>query len=133
MRCHPMKYALTALGLFLITSSATAQLPARDEPYVADLVNLSETLGRAHAIRVLCNGRDDQQWREYMRELLDLEAPAEGFLRSRMIQAFNTAYGREELRYYTCDRAARDAESQHVREGRALAETIADRYLPPSD
>ena len=78
-----MRYALrstilTALGCVMSVSAhapAAAQLTTRNQDYLRDIVDLSDTLGKAHAMRVVCNGSADQYWRRYMVSLLELEAP----------------------------------------------------------
>ena len=38
----------------------------RTQGYMQTVIELSSTLGSAHAIRQLCNGSNDQYWRGYM-------------------------------------------------------------------
>ena len=39
------------------------------------VADLAETLGRAHAVRTLCNGDTDSTWRNYMLNLMSYVAP----------------------------------------------------------
>ena len=104
-------------------------LPTRSGQYLSDALKLSRLLGRAHAIRVKCNGRSDQFWRLYMQEMLDLEAPNQGSLRDSMARAFNDAYTAESRRRTWCDDAAVAAEAAYASEGRTLAERLARYYF----
>lgn len=117
------------------TASSVAQdtterpLPTRSGQYLSDAVKLSRLLGRAHAIRVACNGRSDQFWRLYMQEMLDLEAPDQGSLRQSMARAFNDSFTTEANVRKWCDDAAVAAEAQYAAQGRAIAERLARYYF----
>jgi len=105
-------------------------LPRRNQAYLRDLVKLATVLGRAHAVRVTCNGRSDQYWRNHMRDLLDLEAPDRGGLRTSMARAFNDSYSAEQSVRLTCDPATVAAEATFASQGRALSEALAAHYFP---
>lgn len=122
-------FLLSAL-LAAPASLAQSDLPPRDQNYMRDVVTLSSTLGRVHAIRRVCNGTGDQFWRDYMVEFLNMEAPRRGNLRSSMTDAFNDAFQRESRLRPVCDKAARDAEAIYAGEGRRLSNALAERYLP---
>lgn len=92
-------------------------------------MQLARLLGRAHSIRVTCNGRSDQFWRVYMQEMLDLEAPTQGSFRDSMARAFNDAYSSESAFRGWCNDAAVDAEAKYAAEGRVLAEGLAKYYF----
>ncbi|WP_290751466.1 TIGR02301 family protein [Henriciella sp.] len=102
----------------------------RSQDYLRDVVALASTLGSAHAIRVLCNGRNDQYWRSYMQELLGLEAPYQGRLRSSMVDAFNSAYSAEAARRNSCDAGAVSAEKVYASTGERLANSLVQANLP---
>lgn len=102
----------------------------RTQDYISDVIELSSTLGSAHAIRLLCNGRDDQYWRLYMQELLGVEAPYQSRLRSSMVSAFNNAYSAESSRRSSCDDGAVSAEKIYANTGQALAIRLAEANLP---
>ncbi|MEM6412903.1 MAG: TIGR02301 family protein, partial [Pseudomonadota bacterium] len=115
----------------LAQSSAERQdLPARDQTYMRDLVSLSEIMGSAHALRVVCNGVDDQFWRSYMQQLLGLEAPNRSGLRSSMVDGFNRGYQSEQRRTRTCDSRTADSEAQYADRGRDISERLAAHYFP---
>lgn len=111
-------------------SLAQGDLPIRGPDYFRDAANLASTLGSAHAIRVRCNGRDDQYWRSYMRTLLDYEAPSRGNLRSSLVDRFNNAYSDISARYLACDQRAIDAEARFATDGQAISGRMAAHYFP---
>ena len=102
----------------------------RSQDYLRDVISLASTLGSAHAIRLVCNGRDDQYWRSYMQELLGLEAPYRGSLRSSMVDAFNSAYSAESARRTVCDAGAVSAEKMYASTGQRLSNALAQANLP---
>lgn len=102
----------------------------RSQNYLRDVISLASTLGSAHAIRLLCNGRDDQYWRVYMQELLGVEAPYQSRLRSSMVDAFNSAFQQESRRRSQCDESAVSAEKVYASTGQRLANSLAEANLP---
>ncbi|MEM7663783.1 MAG: TIGR02301 family protein [Pseudomonadota bacterium] len=115
----------------LAQSSAGRQgLPDRGQAYMRDLVSLSEIMGSAHALRVACNGVDDQFWRSYMQQLLGLEAPSRSSLRSNMVDAFNRGYQSEQRRTRGCNAQTAATEAQYAERGRDISERLAAHYFP---
>lgn len=102
----------------------------RSQGYLRKVVELSSTLGSAHAIRMLCNGRNDQYWRGYMQRLLGLEAPYQSRLRSSMVDAFNNAFSAENSRRRECNESAVSAEKVYASTGQRLASDLAGENLP---
>jgi uncharacterized protein (TIGR02301 family) len=102
----------------------------RGPDYFRDASNLAITLGSAHAIRVRCNGREDQYWRQYMSDMLSYEAPERGNLRSSLVEQFNTAFQDVSRDYLKCDNRAVEAEARFAREGQEIAERMAMHYFP---
>lgn len=105
-------------------------MPARGPDYFRDAAALAGTLGSAHAIRVRCNGRDDQYWRRYMSDMLGYEAPEKGPLRSSIVAAFNDGFTVTSGDYGSCDSRAVDAEARFARDGQAIANRMATHYFP---
>ena len=105
-------------------------LPTRDQAYLRDLVALSETIGSAHAVRVRCNGVDDQYWRSYMVQILGLEAPFQGNLRRQMVTGFNRGYEQEDAVRRGCDSTSNEREARYATKGQTLAEGLAAYYFP---
>ena len=120
---------LSALG-FAGASTAQETIPLRGPDYFRDAGELAQTLGYAHAIRVRCNGREDQYWRRYMVDMLNYEAPERGALRSRLVDRFNDAYSAASRLYQVCDGRTSDAEARYASQGKILAERLATHYFP---
>lgn len=103
--------------------------PQRTGKYYSDATQLARVLGKAHAIRVACNGRSDQFWRLYMQEMLDLEAPVQGGFRDSMARAFNDSYAAESSVRGWCTKETVAAEAVYAAEGKAIAERLAQFYF----
>lgn len=102
----------------------------RDQAYLRDTVALAGVLGSAHGARFVCNGEGDQYWRAHMIELLTLEAPQRGALRTSMVNAFNTSFSEAQRRFTFCDQNTVAAEKRYAAEGRDLADRLAAYYFP---
>lgn len=118
------------LAAAALSPSASAQSTVRSQDYFRDVVSLSESLGKSHAIRVLCNGRGDQYWREYMQRLMDVEAPFQGGLRNSMINGFNAGYSIGADSFTLCTKEAVAAEKTYAAEGRELTTRLATANIP---
>lgn len=112
------------------TASAQSGIPLRGPDYFRDAGELAATLGSAHAIRVRCNGRQDQYWRRYMSDMLGYEAPERGGLRSSLVEGFNNAYTRTSAQYLNCDNRAIEAEARFANDGREISNRMATHYFP---
>jgi len=119
-----------SLALGSGTSAAQSGLPARGPDYFRDAADLAGILGSAHAIRVRCNGRDDQYWRRYMADLLAFEAPETGNLRSSLVRAFNDAFSDTSDDFEICDPMAVAAEARFAERGQEIATRMATFYFP---
>lgn len=102
----------------------------RDQNYLRDTVRLAGVLGSAHGVRYVCNGEGDQYWRQHMIDLLTLEAPQRGALRSSMVDAFNGNFSEAQRRFPYCDQNTVEAEKRYAAEGRDLADRLAAYYFP---
>ena len=122
--------ALFATFLIAGTSAAQSGVPMRGPDYFRDASDLAETLGSAHAIRVRCNGRNDQYWRRYMADMLGYEAPDKGNLRSSLVERFNNAYSRVSAQYLQCDNRAVEAEARFASTGKDISIRMATHYFP---
>ncbi|MDP3739865.1 MAG: TIGR02301 family protein [Hyphomonadaceae bacterium] len=126
---------LCALALLVCAPlPATAQeAPAQEatgkEAPIDVLTDLAETLGQAHAIRSLCNGDDDQTWRNYMFTMLNMEGPSGSPRRSAMTSAFNRGFRTQQGNTKSCTPDMPKLEAQIAARGRVLAETAANSYL----
>lgn len=108
---------------------AAAQEPPIREAPLGVLVDLAETLGEAHAIRSVCNGDQDQTWRNYMFSMLNMEGPTGSPRRSAMTSAFNRGFRTQSTRNRSCTPDLPGLEAQIAARGRALAESVAASYL----
>jgi uncharacterized protein (TIGR02301 family) len=124
------RHALCAATLILATlagAAAPAAAQSKNAP-LDTLVQLAETLGQAHALRSVCTGDGDQTWRNYMMNMLAMEAPS-GPRRSPLTSAFNRGYRAQSARMKTCTASAPAEEAAIAARGRALAESVAQGYL----
>lgn len=103
----------------------TEAQPARGEEwYRGQLVELSEVLGGAHYLRIICDGRDDQRWRTYMRGVIEREPNYNGLL----VEGFNRGYRQEEARFPTCDQTTRQMEAELRARGLRIAQGLRARH-----
>ena len=115
---------------FLPALSMHGQAITRSQDYLRDVISLSEVLGKAHAVRIVCNGRNDQHWRAYMMRLLELEAPYQGGLRRSMVDGFNAGFATGEAMHQACDAATKAAEKDYAAQGQALTLTLTVENIP---
>ncbi|MEM8538466.1 MAG: TIGR02301 family protein [Pseudomonadota bacterium] len=121
---------ICAVALAAFTGRAQAQSMIRDQDYMRDVIALADTLGRAHGIRVLCNGNADQYWRRHMVRLLDMEAPSPGGLRQSMIDGFNSGFAYAGRMHRQCNSAATGAEQDYAATGEAITNRLATANIP---
>src|SRR5690242_11681527 len=100
LRALPRTMALA----LLLAATAVAGAPARAQEGAPldTLVELADLLGRAHAIRSACNGDSDQTWRNYMFNMLAIEAPAGSPRKSALTGAFNRGFRDQAARSGRC-------------------------------
>jgi uncharacterized protein (TIGR02301 family) len=122
------------LAAMLVVSAAPALAqepePAAAPPREAPLemvAELAEVLGRAHAIRTLCNGDQDSTWRNYMLNLMAYEGG--GGRRATLTDAFNRGYRGQNRDTGTCTSSMTALEAGIARRGRELSDAIARSYL----
>ena len=109
---------------------AESQGRTQSQDYYRDVTALAEVLGKSHAIRVVCNGRNDQYWRRYMLRLLELEAPYQGGLRRSMVNGFNAGFSWGSDLHPVCDSNAVSAEKTYAAEGRDLTARLVQSNIP---
>lgn len=117
-----IRFAAALIGIALVAAPAAAQTPRLDAQarYDEQVTELARVLGGAHYLRILCVGRGDQRWRDFMRGVISREPE-----RSRMLtDAFNEGYRREEARYPDCDASARNTEAELRAQGLRLADGL---------
>lgn len=94
-----------------------------EEWYRSQLVELAEVLGGSHYLRVLCEGRGDQRWRNYMRGVIDREPEYNALL----VEGFNRGYRNEEARFPVCDETTRQMEAELRARGLRVAQALSAR------
>jgi uncharacterized protein (TIGR02301 family) len=99
--------------------------PVRSEEwYASQLVELSEILGGSHYLRILCDGRGDQRWRDYMRGVIQREPQHNAAL----VEGFNRGYRDEEARFPTCDATTRQMEAELRARGLRVSQGLSARH-----
>jgi len=121
------RLAPAILAAALATTPAGAQTPANPGHWAA-VQELAQTLGQAHWIRVLCNGDQDETWRRYMQDLLELEG-REGDQHTALVGAFNQGFRSLRTTYKSCTDDMKTAESKLAAHGKDLADQLARSYL----
>jgi uncharacterized protein (TIGR02301 family) len=132
-----IRSALCALALAaLAVAPASAQQPRRQgeeagpvrgpEWYRSQLVELSEILGGAHYLRIICDGRGDQRWRDYMRGVIQ-RSPEHN---AALVEGFNRGYRNEEARFPTCDATTRQMEAELRARGLRVSQGLSARHSP---
>lgn len=114
---------LAALLLVLVAASPAAaqdRSPADRQTLTA----LARTLGEAHALKAVCEGKSDQTWRNRMARVTELEAPDEAF-RARLVESFNVGFLDRQAAHVSCDAGAKAAVRTVAVRGRDLATRLA--------
>jgi uncharacterized protein (TIGR02301 family) len=98
--------------------------------YRGQLTQLAEILGGAHYLRILCDGRGDQRWRDYMRGVMNREPNYNAVL----VEGFNRGYRDEEARFPECDETTRQMEAELRARGLRVSRALSARHgeTPPS-
>lgn len=126
------RFVLTIAVALLVSGPASAQDPVETRiPKTAPLhmiSELAETLGRAHAVRTLCNGDQDGYWRNYMLTMMSYEASG-GPRRAALTDAFNRGYRAQNRETPSCTDSSSAAEARIAARGKELADAIARTYM----
>ncbi|MES1199413.1 MAG: TIGR02301 family protein [Pseudomonadota bacterium] len=112
--------ALAALAF----SGAPAWAQGGQDWYGQQLVALSEVLGGSHYLRILCEGRGDQTWRDYMRGVIQREPR----YNAQLVEGFNRGYREQEARFPACDRDAQQMETELRAQGVRIAGALRVRH-----
>jgi uncharacterized protein (TIGR02301 family) len=125
-----MRQSILPAVLAAALACAAAPALAQDDIVspIVEIEQLAEVIGGAHQLRQLCDG-SDQQWREQMLALIELEAQGDDRRQRRLIDAFNAGFRRQEQLRLPCGAESRRVESELAAQGRLLAEQLEDRYL----
>ncbi|MGJ8559008.1 MAG: TIGR02301 family protein [Litorimonas sp.] len=135
-----------AIILLLLPLSASAQAAQTEEErraareaaelrIEADMVRmtslveaLAKNLGQMHYLRTLCFGYDDLQWREYMEQMLDIEAPGDITKQRELTQAFNAGFYLEKGRHTVCSQSVSADVAALAENGRSVSRMLGDPY-----
>lgn len=139
-RRYPARMTLRAIVCAFIVAASAVAAPASaqqqprpeqgqgvvrgEEWYRGQLVELSEVLGGAHYLRVLCDGRGDQRWRDYMRGVIQREPQ----YNAQLVEGFNRGYRNEEARFPVCDATTRQMEAELRARGLRVAQGLSARH-----
>jgi uncharacterized protein (TIGR02301 family) len=125
--------ALALAAALLAATPATAQTPRprtteQQQSYDQQVDELANTIGGAHYLRILCQGRGEQMWRDMMRRLLDLEGKPGTPRRAAMVEQFNAGYRAQEEQFPDCSATAQATSKEVAARGKRLADGLAARY-----
>lgn len=123
--CAAVLLGASALAQTAPRAPTSESYEGRRQQYLQETRQLAQVLGNAHYLRLLCVGRGDQSWREYMRQLLDREG---GPRRTDLVDAFNVGYRTGEERFSVCSPAAQAEEAELKAQGLRLADTLSARH-----
>jgi len=143
-----MRLAVLILALMLAAPAMAQVKPDTrpgDEPTFEDvprtprinrdrvIPDLAHVLGQLHYLAYACEGNHSQAWRNQMQELLDLEAPANGYWRERLIDNFNNGF-RDQQRYrLTCGAQVEAERRELASRGRQLSDALLEPLLAEDD
>jgi uncharacterized protein (TIGR02301 family) len=119
------------LAAAVVPPASAQQQPAEEgvvirgeDWYRSQLVELAEVLGGSHYLRILCDGRTDQRWRDYMRGIIQRE-PA---YNAELVEGFNRGYRNEEARFSQCDATTRQMEAELRARGLRISQGLSARH-----
>lgn len=129
----------------MIAAPISAQQPQSGDPQKAreeaemrvesEMVQLNSiveamamNLGQLHYLRTLCFGLDDQKWRNYAGQMIEVESPDDEERRGNLIQAFNKGYYIEQDRHKACSQDLALDVAALAENGRQLAGMLGDPY-----
>jgi uncharacterized protein (TIGR02301 family) len=128
MSARRLPRSLSSLTAALMLAAVSAMPASAQDGRYERLVELAAVLGEAHAIRTVCNGDNDQTWRNYMMSMIDLEAPT-GPRKSSLTSAFNRGFRTQSGRTSSCTSDLVQVEAAIAARGRAIADAVAASYL----
>jgi uncharacterized protein (TIGR02301 family) len=120
-----------AAATVLASPAGAQQQPNPDETnlhgqdwYRSELIDLAEVLGGSHYLRILCQGRGDQHWREYMRGIIQREPQ----YNDALVEGFNRGYRDQEARFPTCDETTRQMEAELRARGLRISQALGAHH-----
>lgn len=115
--------AAAMLGLLAPTGTHANET----KPYDDKLMRLSEVLGAVHYLRELCGSKDNQLWRDQMRDLIAAEGSS-ALRRAQLTRSFNRGYNSYSRTYNACTPSAKTAVERFLVEGAELSEELVKAY-----
>jgi len=108
-----------------LAAPALAQSPIHRSPVERQaLVQLSYSLGEAHALHRLCAGPNDSTWYARMQKLEQQEGADDNF-RRQLVESFNAGYAADSAQFPRCSAASQAAERDAAAHGASLARDLA--------
>ena len=89
---------------------------------------LSKNLGQIHYLRTLCFGPNDQKWRDYATQMMDVETRGDEERKRQLIRAFNAGYYQEQERHNACGPAVSVDVAALAENGRHIASMLGDPF-----
>jgi len=89
---------------------------------------LSKNMGQIHYLRTLCFGANDQKWRNYASDMMDIESEGDEERRRQLIRAFNAGYYQEQERHERCSNEVSVDVAALSENGRHISTMLGDPY-----
>jgi len=89
---------------------------------------LSKNLGQIHYLRTLCFGPNDQKWRDYATNMMDIESDGDDERKRQLVRAFNAGYYQEQERHDACSNQVSVDVAALAENGRHIASMLGDPY-----
>lgn len=124
--------AVTAAEKRAAAEKAREEAELRIEAQMVEMTSLvealSKNLGQLHYLRTLCFGSDDQKWRVFAQDMMNIENKNNSADKSRLVRAFNAGYYQEEGRHTKCDRSVSVDVAALAENGRHIASMLGDPF-----
>src|SRR6202034_4526669 len=111
-------------GLLALAGAAPAPAQDRSPADRQTLVDLAYVLGQSHALRQVCNGKNDFYWRTRMQQLVAAEQPDEPFGR-RLADSFNDGFIASRQAFPKCGEASKAEAARVAAKGGELSVTLS--------
>lgn len=89
---------------------------------------LSKNMGQIHYLRTLCFGANDQKWRNYASDMMDVESEGDEERRRQLVRAFNAGYYQEQERHESCSNEVSVDVAALAENGRHISTMLGDPY-----
>jgi len=124
--CKNSKLAVIAavtLAVLCQTASYHSLAQQKEKPYDPKLYRLSELLGAVHYLRELCTAKDNQKWRDNMKELIEAEGTSAA-RKATLTRQFNRGYRGYSRTYRSCTDSARDTIDRFMKESISISNEL---------